>query len=147
MQRDIRYQGVVIRQDHILLIQHCEHHSGRNYWVLPGGGREEGESEEACLRREMQEETGLEVRVERLLLDEPAPQGDTYNRHRIYLCTPVSGQARPGYEPEHLVDGRYSIGAVGWFDLRDAACWGREVNDDPITYPALKRIQAILGYN
>ncbi len=68
MKRDIRYQGAILRDDLILLIKHREHATGHSYWLLPGGGREDKESEENCIRREMREETHLSVKVERLLL-------------------------------------------------------------------------------
>ena len=50
MTRRIRYQGAIVRDDHLLLIKHREHTSGHAYWVIPGGGREEGETEEECVR-------------------------------------------------------------------------------------------------
>ncbi len=34
MQRSIRYQGAVIRDDHILLIQHRHYASSHSYWLL-----------------------------------------------------------------------------------------------------------------
>ncbi len=34
MQRTIRYQGAVIRDNQILLIQHRHHGDGRSYWPL-----------------------------------------------------------------------------------------------------------------
>jgi ADP-ribose pyrophosphatase YjhB (NUDIX family) len=55
--RHTRYQGAIIKDDKILLIKHTEHESGRSYWVIPGGGREADETEMACVRREMLEET------------------------------------------------------------------------------------------
>ena len=70
MSGDVRYQGAVIRDDHILLIRHQEHATGRAYWVIPGGGRESHETKEACVQRETREETNLDVSVKRLLLDE-----------------------------------------------------------------------------
>ena len=39
----------------------------RNLWDLPGGGREAGETPEACLLREVHEEFGLILPVERLI--------------------------------------------------------------------------------
>lgn len=39
MSRDIRYQGPIIRDDHILRIKHHEPATGHAYWVVRGGGR------------------------------------------------------------------------------------------------------------
>ena len=94
-----RYQGAIMRDHNILLIRHTNHGDGRAYWLVPGGGREQGETEEECVQREMREETGLEVRVERLLLDEESLPGEkVYDRIKTYLCIPEPGEARPGYE-------------------------------------------------
>ncbi len=138
--RRTRYQGAIIRQDHILVIQHREHSSGRSYWLLPGGGLEPGESEEDCVQREMWEETGLQVRVDRLLLDEPALDDPTYRRMKTYLCTPLAGEAQPGYEPEPEPSSHYAISAVRWLDLQDEQSWGDDVREDSWTYPTLKGI-------
>jgi ADP-ribose pyrophosphatase YjhB (NUDIX family) len=99
MQRHTRYQGAILVDHHILLIKHTQHASGRSYWLLPGGGSEAAETAESCVQREIQEETGLHVEVQTLLLDEPAPQGDVYQRMQTYRCALLSGEARPGYEP------------------------------------------------
>ena len=141
-----RCQGAILRDDHILLIQHREHTGGRSYWLLPGGGREEGETEVQCVAREMKEETGLDVQVERLLMDDTDILPGANYPHKTYLCTILAGEAQPGYEPEPEASAIYSIAEVGWFDLRDEAGWSKEVISDQITYPELKRIQAILGY-
>jgi ADP-ribose pyrophosphatase YjhB (NUDIX family) len=146
MGRDIRYQGAIIRDDHILLIKHREHASGRSYWVIPGGGREVDETEEACVKREMLEETNLKVTIERLLLDEAGiPQG-VYRRLKTYLCRAETGNASPGVEPEVEASQQYAISEVRWFDLRDPAGWDAQLKTDPFTYPLLQRIQTILGY-
>ena len=68
MERTIRCQGAVLRHDHILLVEHRNHRTGHVYWWLPGGARENGETTEGCAIREIREETGLEVRIEWLLL-------------------------------------------------------------------------------
>ena len=138
----IRYQGAIVRGDQLLLIKHSEHKGGRAYWVIPGGGREEGETEEACVQREMMEETGLHVTVERLLLDEPCG----VDRHKTYLCRADAGDPQPGYEPEPEVAEQYAITEVRWFDLSSPDSWDALAKNDSITYPLLKHIQGALGY-
>jgi hypothetical protein len=44
--RDARYQGAIVRDHCLLLIKHRFYADRHNYWLLPGGGREDGESEE-----------------------------------------------------------------------------------------------------
>lgn len=142
----IRYQGAIMRENQILLIKHREHKSGRAYWIIPGGGREAGESEEDCVRREMFEETGLTVSVERLLLDEIVETHQWHAQHKTYLCRADEGNAQPGYEPEPEVAEHYAITEVRWFDLSDTASWDQLVKADPITYPLLQKLQSVLGY-
>lgn len=97
------------------------------------------------MRREVREETHLDVQVVRLLLDEPGVPGGIYQRLKTYLCEVRNGRAIPGVEPE--VEFQASIVEVGWFDLRDESSWGDQVVEDPITYPLLRRIQSALGYS
>ncbi len=75
-----------------MLLQ-CAFRDGPTVWILPGGGREDGEVDEACVAREVMEETGLIVRVERMLYDCAAePRDGTYERWRTYLCSVLGGQ-------------------------------------------------------
>lgn len=144
MARIVRYQGAIMRDDHILLIQHTHHDDGRSYWLLPGGGIEPGETEEACVAREMWEETNLQVRVERLLLEELATPGEIYQRRKTYLCQVEAGEASPGYEPEAEASTVYGITAVAWFALTDPGSWPVELRVDAITAPLLARIAQAL---
>ena len=83
--RTTRHQGAIIHEHRLLLIR-TQHNDGRSYWVIPGGGIEEGESEAECVRREMREETRLDVQVVRLLLDEANEPGFLSKRLKTYLC-------------------------------------------------------------
>jgi drug/metabolite transporter (DMT)-like permease/ADP-ribose pyrophosphatase YjhB (NUDIX family) len=144
--RRTRYQGAILSDNRVLLIRHQEHASGRDYWVIPGGGRLDGESEEECVVREMKEETNLQVTVRRLLLDERFVSEYGKEHHKTYLCDMISGHASPGYEPELEASQHYAIVEVGWFDLRDEASWGEKVINDHFTYPLMCKLRAGLGY-
>ncbi len=51
---------VLVRGDEVLLVRRGRP-PGMGQWSLPGGGQELGETAEACARRELLEETGLEA--------------------------------------------------------------------------------------
>ena len=52
-------RAVMLTPDRQVLLMRVEEPiSGRTFWITPGGGIEDGEDAEACLLREIQEETG-----------------------------------------------------------------------------------------
>jgi 8-oxo-dGTP pyrophosphatase MutT (NUDIX family) len=144
--RNTRYQAAILRGAEILLIKHREHADGRSYWVLPGGGIEAGETEIECVRREVCEETHLEVSVEALLLDEPPfyDNGGPYQRFKTYLCRSLTADASPGYEPEPEASAIYAIVEAAWFSLEDETTWNDIIVNDPIIAPTLRRIRDAL---
>ena len=147
MKRETRYQAAIIKDNHILLIRHEECATGRSYWLLPGGGQEPHETEEACVRREAQEETGLEVSVERLLLDEEdIPFEMCYRRIKTYLCRVINGDPKPGHDPEAESAQQHSIAEVRWFGLGASVQWDDSIAADPLIFPLLQRIRAVLAH-
>jgi 8-oxo-dGTP diphosphatase len=145
--RTIRYQAAIVREHHVLLLRVHDHAgSGEVFWVLPGGGREPGESAEECVRREIHEETRLDVRVERLLFAAPDMPGGLYDQLHTYLCAVVSGDATPGIEPEVDTPEQLTIQELAWFDLRAPEGWDALVRGDSITYPLLQQVRERLGY-
>ncbi len=146
-ERRVRYQAAILQNDHILLLKVWDHaFSGKTFWVIPGGGRQSGETEEDCVKREVSEETQLHVDIERLLLDEPALPAGSYQRVKTYVCLIRSGEPHPGVEPEVDTPEKSTIIQVGWFDLRTPTTWDELARNDPITYPLLQRLRVALGY-
>ena len=74
-------------------------------WELPGGNPMPSESDEAALRREVAEETGLEVEIVRHVGDYTRT-GFAPHTARVFECRVVSGEARPSVETP----------VVQWFD-------------------------------
>jgi 8-oxo-dGTP pyrophosphatase MutT (NUDIX family) len=145
LHRDIRYQAAIVQDHHVLLAQ-MSTPEGRVFWLPPGGGREGNETPEECLVREIQEETGLIVSVERLLFTTPDMPGGAYDFLHTYLCHPVSGTAAAGIEPETEFMPVLLIQDLDWFDLRDPATWRPKDELGVITFPWLEKLRAELGY-
>lgn len=143
MKRHTRYQAVIV-EDHRALMLKIED-GGQKFWLIPGGGIEEGETEEECVRREVREETHLRVEVDRLLLCERAPDDAYCEQRKTYLCRIVGGKARPGVEPE-AGDAESPIKGLGWFDLRTPDSWDADGWHPSNAFPLLKQIRKELGY-
>ncbi|MEU8361844.1 NUDIX hydrolase [Nonomuraea sp. NPDC048882] len=87
---------IIDASDRLLLIKRGRP-PGAGLWSIPGGRLEPGETDEAGVRREVLEETGLRVEVGRLagVVDRPGPGGATY-AIRDYLATVAGGELVAG---------------------------------------------------
>lgn len=95
----------------VLLVRHTY---GRLNWELPGGGADPGESPDETAVREIREETGLEVRIDRLTgaYYEAGPRpGNDHGPilHFVFLVQAMHGTAPIPTPPE--------IDDVGWWPL------------------------------
>jgi len=108
----IDVRGAVIRDGKVLLVQ--ERSDGG--WTMPGGWGDVGEAPSAMVRREVWEESGFEVQVEKLVAvydanRVPGARMEFYHAYKlIFLCAITGGEARPSnetsavdfFDPDHL---------------------------------------------
>ena len=100
--------AVIVHEDRVVLVKRrFEPLAGR--WSIPGGAVETGETLEACLVREMAEETGFQVEVgpvievfDRITHDETGRV--VYHFVLIdYLCRPIGGELQAGSDVAEAV--------------------------------------------
>ena len=97
--------GVIFNRDNkILLVKST--YQRFHPWGLPGGSLDYGESPEDAVKREVWEETGLNIEIERFLLVK------TWSPDRVglyYLCEIIGGELHPTDE----------VSEAGYFSLDD----------------------------
>ena len=94
---DVR--GAVFDGEKLLFVREAEDEC----WTLPGGWADVGETPSRAVEREVQEESGIEVRAERLIgvydanrVESFLPLFHAYKL--VFLCRPLSGAPRPSVE-------------------------------------------------
>jgi ADP-ribose pyrophosphatase YjhB (NUDIX family) len=85
----IRVAGVLIQENKLLLVK--QQVNERRNWSLPGGRAETGETLEEAMVRELYEETGLKVKVNRLLYVCDKPDAHPPILHMTFLLDYVAG--------------------------------------------------------
>ena len=118
--------AIVLRRGSVLMAQRGKEPL-KGWWSLPGGALELGETLQEAVRREMMEETGLEIRpvrvfeiFERIMRDETG-RAEYHYVLIDYMCRVTGGTLRPGDD----------VCAVEWVRRRDL--------------PALKITEGTLG--
>ncbi|MEL6527365.1 MAG: NUDIX hydrolase [Chloroflexota bacterium] len=124
---------IIPHEDGIIAVKHTfPDHSN---WVLPGGGVEKGETVPQAAIREVQEETHLTVKPERLLYV------------RLFYFPERTHQVVEFYVLARIVDGTFALGSDPEIDdvhqiLTDirVLTWDELANDDDLTfYPIFMR--------
>ncbi|MBM3889768.1 MAG: NUDIX domain-containing protein [Verrucomicrobia bacterium] len=96
--------GALVVKDHRVLLVRRGIEPFKDYWDIPGGFLEATEHPEDAARREVLEETGLEVRLTGLLGIYRDDYGDTghVTLNIYYLAEPVGGTERAGSDATEL---------------------------------------------
>jgi 8-oxo-dGTP diphosphatase len=79
-----RARAIVVKNHHIALIK--RQRDGREYYVIPGGGMEPGETPEQTAIRESREELGLAIAIDRLIA-----RVIFHGREQYYFLARVTG--------------------------------------------------------
>jgi 8-oxo-dGTP diphosphatase len=101
---------IIIRDGRILLLQ--RHKYGLYYYLVPGGGVEEGETVEEAAVREAREETGLEVTL-------AGKVGEYHHREQLehyFLARDFNGELHLG-GPEVARQSRDNVYRLEWVPL------------------------------
>ena len=116
-------RGTIKNDDGIILIHRIKKNSDdevRDYYVVPGGKMEQGESEEETVKREVFEELGIHVRVGTKLLEICNNFDDSIQI--FYECEYVDGVLGTGTGPEFTNHdeyyGVYKIEIIKYKDLK-----------------------------
>jgi 8-oxo-dGTP diphosphatase len=124
-----RVAAVIIRSGQPLMVRKkgtgpTGRHDGQEYWTLPGGGIQPGDTPEQAVIREAAEETGLELLTADFLYDVPYPSG-------CYQGRVAPGEPRLGSDDDLTCDCPRMIG-LSWIPLPQSPS-----AQEPLMVPAL----------
>ncbi|WP_162054802.1 NUDIX domain-containing protein [Pontibacter pamirensis] len=114
----VRVCGICIHNDKLLLVRHGGTVDNRDFWAPPGGGLQYAETMQSCLKREIQEETGLEVQVERFLFVNEFLQPPLHAIEFFFEAKISGGTLGTGSDPEAAA-GEQLIEQVQWLTLKE----------------------------
>ncbi len=93
-----RVAAIVPKRNSILLVQHKK--GNMSYWIPPGGGVEAGELIHNAVRREVKEETNVDVSVKRPIYYDDFFGGTKHHMEFFFLCEYEGGQVELGEDHE-----------------------------------------------
>lgn len=113
-------RGIIVRDGKILI----SHEVNTGYYLIPGGGLEDGETPEQCCVREVLEETGYIVKPIKQYLTVNEYYGDYHFISHYFICEML------GEEQQHLTDEEQLRGLVPeWLDIESIFNIYKKYND------------------
>lgn len=90
----IRVSGILKKDNKILFVKHRK--KGEEYFLLPGGGVDFGETFEIALKREFLEEVNLDIDVKKLCLISEGidPTGEKHIINLVFLVECIKGEIK-----------------------------------------------------
>ena len=108
-----RAVAIIIKDNKVLLIRRVK--EGKEYFVFPGGGVEQGESDKQAVVREIKEELGLNIQV-----SEPFFEIETQEQQEIYfLIKNFIGEPKLGGEEKERMNKNNQY-HPGWYKIKRA---------------------------
>ena len=128
--------GVVVRDGKVLIVKRV-HEPRKGEWSLPGGRVQVGESLVDATRREIREETGLDVDVGPLveLFDRIHHLDGRVQYHFViadYICTPCGGTLAAADDAED----------VAWVAVEELASYGVSARAVAVIYRAFEMLKS-----
>lgn len=122
-----RAAGIIIQDGKILLLH--RHKSGKVYYIIPGGGIENGETPQQAAKREIKEETDLDVEIGELICEITGGYG--YPEY-FFAVKNIQGEARLGGEEleKNCEENHYTI---AWIELN-------KISETKLLPPEIKKI-------
>ena len=130
MEPRIRVSAILRWQGRVLLCR--QEKPGKEYWLLPGGGVDGGETLIEALRRELREELGVEADMQFegpvAIVDSIAPRSSPSGRHVVHVIFAADLSHR-------------SLGDVETHDaaVKGARLFSREELQDVVLHPPITR--------
>ena len=87
--------GLLRHHGRLLIAKRAEGSHLAGFWEFPGGKKEDGETLEQCLKREIKEELGIKVQVEKLLFTVNHEYENRTVTLYLFPCTHLSGRPEP----------------------------------------------------
>ena len=140
VERSYRVEGVITDGEKVLFIKHSGNDGRPDEWLLPGGGKVAGESDEMAVKREVLEETCLAIEPAGMIAEVELPDDGLYYSAKMFHFIYDGSEPSPGSEPEDVNGNYYTISEVKWIDLSDLS----SIADEYRTFPHMsERLEAI----
>ena len=109
---------VILLNEENKMLMVKQHHEGKDIWMVPGGGIEDGESSFEAAEREVFEETGIKVKTDRLIwhVEEVSDRGQRFVN--FFMAEIAGGSLKLGMDPEFDAEHQV-LREVGFFSKEE----------------------------